>query len=538
MPSSYVLGVDFGSDSVRCILADTADGSTLSECAVNYPRWSTGAYCDPSVGQYRQHPMDYIESLERAIGGCLSQVPQQVVDRLVGISFDTTASTPALVDRNGTPLALLPEFKEEPDAMFVLWKDHTAQLEAEQISACAARGPVDYTRYCGGSYSCEWVWSKMLHCLRHTPRLQQAAWSWAEHCDWLCALLVGDTSPERIRRSRCTAGHKAMWHEQWHGLPDAKFLERVDPLLKLFEGHLYNNTVPNGTRVGMLSHEWSKRFGINHPIAVGIGAIDCHIGAIGAGIRPGILVKVIGTSTCDIAVSEPDDSSSRIISGICGQTQDSVLSGHIGYEAGQAAFGDLYAWLGRLLSWASPDAVHDLLDRLTRAAQELPLRDDAPLAVDWFNGRRTPDTNPATRGAIAGMTISTSAPELYAALVEATCFGSRAIIEQFRSQRIPIERIIAVGGIAQKSPYVMQTMADVLQLPIEVSESAQACALGAAICASVAAGVYPDIASAQQAMAAGIGRIYTPDPSLAGHYGRRYQRYRALGAASEQLDRA
>lgn len=538
MPASYVLGVDFGSDSVRCILTDTDDGNSLSECTVNYPRWSAGLYCDPAASQYRQHPMDYIESLERAIGGCLSQVPQQVVDRLAGISFDTTASTPVLTDRNGTPLALLPEFRENPDAMFVLWKDHTARLEAEQISACAARGPVDYTRYCGGSYSCEWVWAKMLHCLRHAPELQRAACSWVEHCDWICALLTGDTTPERILRSRCAAGHKAMWHEQWKGLPAMEFLGGIDPLFRLFEGHLYNNTAPNGTRVGMLSREWSKRFGINHPIAVGIGAIDCHIGAIGAGIRPGTLVKVIGTSTCDIAVSEPHDSSSRIITGICGQTRDSVLPGHIGYEAGQAAFGDLYAWLGRLLSWAEPGSAHGLLDRLTNAASELPLQEDAPLAVDWFNGRRTPDTNPAARGVVSGMTISTSAPELYAALVEATCFGSRAIIEQMRNQQIPIDRIVAVGGIAQKSPYVMQTMANVLQLPIEVSESAQACALGAAICASVAAGVYPDIASAQQAMAAGIGRIYTPDPSLADHYGRRYRRYRALGAATEQLDRA
>ena len=288
----------------------------------------------------------------------------------------------------------------------------------------------------------------------------------------------------------------------------------------------------------MLSREWSKRFGINHPIAVGIGAIDCHIGAIGAGIRPGTLVKVIGTSTCDIAVSEPHDSSSRIITGICGQTQDSVLPGHIGYEAGQAAFGDLYAWLGRLLAWAAPEAKDNLLDRLTHEAEALPRRDDAPLAVDWFNGRRTPDTNPAARGALSGLTISTSAPELYASLVEATCFGSRAIIEQLRSQHIPVERIVAVGGIAQKSPYVMQTMADVQQLPIEVSGSSQACALGAAICASVAAGIHPDIATAQRAMAAGTEHVYTPDPSLAGFYERRYRLYRKLGSDTEELDRA
>ena len=535
MPESYVLGVDFGSDSARCLLVNTADGRTLSECIVNYPRWSIGKYCNPAIGQYRQHPLDYIEALERAIGSCLSQVSQHVVDRLVGISFDTTASTPALTDQNGVPLALLPEYRENPDAMFVLWKDHTALVEANEINRQAHLESVDPTRYCGGSYSCEWVWAKMLHCLRNSPGLRKKAYSWVEHCDWIAALLTGNTTPEKIHRSRCTAGHKAMWHSQWNGLPPMDFLARIDPLYGLFDGHLYNNTAVNGTCIGELSPEWSKRFGIKKRIAVGIGAIDCHIGAIGAGISPGILVKVIGTSTCDIAVSNPGDTSERIITGICGQTQGSVLPGHIGYEAGQAAFGDLYAWFRNLLAWESPERADSLLDRLTAAAQTLPKRPNAPLFTDWFNGRRTPHPNPAARGSACNLTISTSAPDIYAAIVEASCFGSRAISDQLRNQGIPVDRIVAVGGIAQKSPYVMQTMADILQLPIEVSESPQACALGAAICASVAAGIHPDIPHAQHKMAAGIGKVYTPAPEHARYYEERYALYTELGRCSDQF---
>lgn len=350
--------------------------------------------------------MDYIEALERSIEGCLSQVSQHVVDRLVGISFDTTASTPVLTDRNGMPLALHPEYSENPDAMFVLWKDHTALPEAEEISRHAHRMAVDPTRYCGGNYSCEWVWAKMLHCLRQAPELRRRAYAWVEHCDWIAGLLVGNTAPETMRRSRCTAGHKAMRHSQWGGLPSPEFFSGIDPLYELFDGHLYNNTEVNGACVDQLSAEWSKRFGINKPIAVGIGAIDCHIGAIGAGIAPGVLVKVIGTSTCDIAVSAPGDAEDRIIDGICSQTPDSILPGCIGYEAGQVAFGDLYAWFRNLLAWGNPGDTSSLLDRLTAAARFLDKRPNAPLFTGWVNGRRTPRSNPAARGSACNLTIS------------------------------------------------------------------------------------------------------------------------------------
>lgn len=532
----HVIGVDFGSDSVRCLIVRAADGREIASSVVAYPRWKEGRYCDPSRNRYRQHPLDYVESLERCVREALAACPPQTAGSVRGISFDTTASTPALVDRTGTPLALRPEFAEHPDAMFILWKDHTALEEADAINERAKRRTPDYTSYSGGTYSCEWAWAKMLHCLKHSPDLLGAAWSWVEHCDWMCGLLVGDTMPERIARSRCMAGHKAMWHESWGGLPSEEFLESVDPLFALFRGHLYRQTVTGGTPIGGLCAEWAARLGLPEGIAVGMGAIDCHAGAVGAGITPGTLVKVIGTSTCDIAVAEYDAIGTRAVHGICGQVDGSVLPGLVGFEAGQSAFGDIYAWFRRLLAWplglgGDPAIEERILGALNEEAMRLPLTDEDPVALDWHNGRRTPDADLRARGAIDGLTLATSAPAIFKALVEATAFGSRAINERFVEQGIPVERIIAIGGIARKSPFVMQTMADVMGLPIRVLDSDQACALGAAIFAAAAAGIYPTIAEAQQAMCPGCSAEYRPDPGRHAVYDRLYARYRQLGAA-------
>jgi len=294
--TKYVIGVDFGSDSVRCLIVGTADGAEIASAVAAYPRWKERLYCDPSLNRYRQHPLDYIESLEQCVRSALEKCGKEVADNICGISFDTTASTPALTDERGVPLALLPEYAENPDAMFVLWKDHTALAEADEINDLAKRWEVDYTRYSGGAYSCEWVWAKMLHCLRSDPALRAKTCSWVEHCDWICALLTGDTKPETIARSRCAAGHKAMWHESWGGLPSPEFLSAVDPLLDIFRGHLYTRTVTGDECIGGLCPEWAARLGLRSGIAVGVGAIDCHVGAVGAGIVPGTLVKVMGTS--------------------------------------------------------------------------------------------------------------------------------------------------------------------------------------------------------------------------------------------------
>lgn len=533
--SIYTIGVDFGSDSVRCLIVDTASGREMASETVFYPRWKAGLFCNPAGNRYRQHPSDYTESLQQCIGKALETCGKDIAAHIAGISFDTTASTPALTDRNGTPLALLPEFEENPNAMFILWKDHTAIEESDLINEKARSWHTDYTIYSGGTYSCEWSWAKMLHCLREDESLREKAYSWVEHCDWISALLCGDTTPEKIARSRCVAGHKAMWNKKWGGLPPMDFFKSIDPLYGIFEGHLYTETCTGERPVGRLCAEWASKLGLPEGIAVGVGAIDCHVGAVGAGIRPGTLVKVMGTSTCDIAAGTYEEVGDTVVNGICGMVDGSVLPGCIGFEAGQAAFGDIYAWFKRFMSWASdkdgsPEGFEaKILGLLTEEAMKLPVTQDDPVSLDWHNGRRTPDADPRVKGCIDGLTLSTTPAQVFKSLVEATAFGSRAIMERMIEEGVAIEDIIAIGGITRKSPFVMQTLADILGLPVKVSDSDQTCALGAAIFAAVAAGVYGTVTEAQQAMSPGYAAEYTPSAERHAVYDILYSRYKALG---------
>ena len=535
----YVAGIDFGSDSVRCLIVDARDGRTIASAVKYYPRWKEGKYCNPAENRYRQHPLDYIESLESVVREAVAVCGRETADGICGISFDTTASTPAITDKNGTPLALLPEYAENPNAMFILWKDHTAIAEAEDIDRLAKRWSVDYTEYSGGTYSCEWVWAKMLHCIKTDISLLDKAYSWVEHCDWISALMTGDTTPERIVRSRCAAGHKAMWHEKWGGLPSDEFLMKIDPLLSVFRSHLYTETATSDRPAGTLCREWAERLGLREGIAVGVGAIDCHIGAVGAGVKQGTLVKVIGTSTCDVAVADRESIGDKAVRGICGQVDGSVLTGLVGFEAGQAAFGDIYAWFRRVMEWplkhiAKVDETlfDNILAELTAQAEQLPLSENDPVAVDWFNGRRTPDGDPRATGAITGLTLAATAPQLFKALVEATAFGSRAITERLKTEGVAIDEIIAVGGISKKSRFVMQTLCDVIGMPIKVVRSEQACALGAAMYASVAAGLHPTICDAQKAMCSGFSNEYHPDAARKAVYDKLYARYRNTGCGT------
>lgn len=527
----YVIGIDFGTDSVRALVVATDNGEEIASAVSQYRRWSKGLYCNPKLNQYRQHPLDYIESLTDAVGKALKECGADIAQAVVGISFDCTASTPVLTNSEGTPLSLLDKYTDNPDAMFILWKDHTAIAESDKINEVAKRWHTDYTKYGGGNHSCEWVWAKMLHSLKIAPELRDDAYSWIEHCDWISALLAGDTTPEKVARSRCAAGHKAMWHSTWGGLPQPEFLHEVDPLLDIFEGHLFTQTHTCDKVAGRLCRDWAERLGLREGIAVGVGAIDCHVGAVGAGVRDNILVKVMGTSTCDITTAAYDIIQERTVRGICGQVDGSVLPGRVGFEAGQAAFGDIYAWYKRLLGWSlkyiayTPDLEDKILDELTRQAEELPLSEDDMIAVDWFNGRRSPDDDPLTTGKLANLTLATSAPEIFKALVEATAFGSRAINERLTDEGLRIDTILAVGGIAKKSRFVMQTMADVIGIPIRVVRSSQACALGSAMNAAAAAEVYPTVEAAQDAMASGFDKEYTPNAERHQIYNKLYERY-------------
>lgn len=539
--SRYVIGVDYGSDSCRAIVVDALTGKIEVEASRCYPRWTEGRYCNPSADRYRQHPLDYIETFEGVIRELGAKVGLEVMSSVEGISFDTTASTPVLVDRSGTPLALRPEFSEDPDAMFVLWKDHTAKEEAEEINRLAKEYEVDYTAYSGGSYSAEWAWSKVLHILRTNKRVAEAAWSWFEHCDWMTAYLVGNTVPESVARSRCAAGHKAMWRAEWGGLPSEDFLSRLDPALGRMRATFDQNTKTADYCAGAIREDLAEKLGLPKGMKVGLGAIDAHVGAVGAAISGNVLTRIMGTSTCDILVCDKDEAGDRMIDGICGQVDGSVIPGMIGFEAGQSAFGDVYAWFRRLLMWPVekllPDQRESVKDKILSSLEEDALKvsdeESTTLALDWFNGRRTPDADISVKGALTELTLGTTAPMIYKALVQATAFGSRAIVERFVSEGVNIQSVLAIGGISQKSPFVMQTLADVMGMPISVVNCGQACALGASMFAAVVAGIYPTVQEAQQGMKAPLGRTYYPDASRREIIDKAYARYKLLGKFEE-----
>ena len=544
----FVIGVDFGSDSCRAVVVDALTGEELAAAVGYYSRWGEGLYCDKGKNQYRQHPLDYIEGLEKVVKESLAKCPEGTAEKVVGMAFDTTGSTPVLLDEAGTPLALLPEYAENPNAMFVLWKDHTAIAEADEINALAKRWETDYTSYSGGVYSAEWVWSKVTHLLRADESIRAKAYSWAEHCDWMPALITGRTKPEEMKRSRCAAGHKAMWNELWGGLPSEAFLKELDPLLAAFSGHLYKETYTSNEVVGHLTEEWAERFGLTTQVAVAVGELDCHMGAVGAQIGEGSFVRVIGTSTCDIMVAPYEEMNGKLIAGICGQVDGSVIPGLIGMEAGQSAFGDIYAWFKNMLvepvkgilqdaAWLDEEVVQKLVSEiqdkalpyLNREAEKIPVSESSPIALDWMNGRRTPFANQQVKGAITGLTLGTTAPAMFKALVEATAFGSKAIVESFIEQGVVIKDVIGIGGISLKSPFVMQTLANVLGMPIKVAKAEQACALGAAMFAAVVAGVYKKIEDAQAAMGKGFACEYYPDECKNEEYTKMYDKYRRLG---------
>ena len=545
----YVIGVDYGTESVRSVIVDASDGSELASSVFNYPRWKEGKYCDPPKNQFRQHPLDYLEGLEITIKSALAKCTPDVAKSVVGLSVVTTGSTPIAVTKEGIPLSLTPEFAENPNAMFILWKDHTSVEEANEVNRLARSwGGIDYTKYEGGIYSSEWFWAKLLHVIREDEAVRNAAFSWVEHCDWIPALLTGRTDPLKIKRSRCAAGHKAMWHEDFDGLPDEKFLTKLDPLLAGLKDRLYTETHTADIAVGKLSEEWAEKLGLLTDVIIGAGTFDAHAGAVGGEIEAYTLSKVMGTSTCDMLVAPLSEAGDTLVRGICGQVDGSIVPGMLGLEAGQSAFGDIYAWFKRLLMWPAEiflkhssivdaktketliEEISDgIIAKLSEDAASIPIGESGIVALDWMNGRRTPDANQALKGAIMGLNLGSDAPLIFKALVEATCFGSRKIVDRFLEEGITIKNVVALGGVAKKSPFVMQVMCDVLNMPIKVATSEQTPALGAAMLASVASGVYPDVEAAKNAMGSGFDAEYHPIQENVEKYKVLYKKYSAFG---------
>lgn len=544
----YVIGVDYGTDSVRSVIVNAHNGREVASAVFYYPRWQKGLYCNPSVNRFRQHPLDYIEGLKDTIKRCVVQAGPLVQVNIKAISIDTTGSTPVAIDATGTPLALLQPFAENPNAMFVLWKDHTAVGEAAEINAHAQKFDINYLQYVGGIYSSEWFWAKWLHILRTDEAVRKACYSWVEHCDWIPFLLTGGQQAAQLKRGICAAGHKALWSEQWGGLPPDDFFSSLDPLLQGTTGRLFDKVYTSAQPAGTLSEEWAERLGLSTDVVIGIGAFDAHMGAVGGQIEPYHLSKVMGTSTCDMLVAPPDEVNDILIKGICGQVPGSVIPGMIGMEAGQSAFGDAYAWFKNILTWPlqqllaqseiiDADTAKKLLQEtadkiipeLSRQAEQLPLEENGELALDWLNGRRTPDANQLLKGAITGLDLGSDAVKIFRSIVEATCFGAKAIVDRFNQQGIPVKGLIGMGGVAKKSPFIMQMMADVMNMPIRIHKSEQTCALGAAMFAATAAGIYTKVEDAMEAMGQGFDAEYHPNAARAAIYAERYKQYQQLG---------
>ncbi len=551
---SYVIGLDYGSDSVRAVLIDTQTGQDIASKVHWYERWKNKKYCNAGINQFRQHPLDHIEGLENTIKTVVntSGVSKELIK---GICIDTTGSSPLPVTKEGIPLALTEGFEENPNAMMVLWKDHTAINEANEINELAVNwGGEDFTKYEGGIYSSEWFWAKILHIIREDEAVKKATFTWMEHCDYMTYLLADNKDLKTFKRSRCAAGHKAMWHEDWNGLPPQEFLLKLDPYLASLRGNLYEKTYTSDQIAGHLNQEWADKLGLTKNTVIAVGTFDAHAGAIGAKVDKHALVRVMGTSTCDIMVSSPEIIGSKTVKGICGQVDGSVIPGFIGLEAGQSAFGDVLAWFKDILVWPIDNLVMtskllsaekkqelqqeidaNFIKILAEQAENIPLDEAVPIALDWINGRRTPDANQELKSAITGISLGTKAPHIFKALVNAICFGSKMIVDRFQSEGVKIETVIGIGGVARKSPYIMQTLANVLNMPIKVAESDQAPALGAAIYAAVASGVYDDVIEASKIMGSDFEAEYFPDKEFVEKYQSMMQSYEVLGKFAESL---
>jgi len=533
---SYTLGIDFGTNSVRALVVRCADGAELGTCVVDYPSGKQGVLLDPKDHHLaRQHPGDYLFGLEKSVRGALKQAQKTKgfdARKVVGIGVDTTGSSPIPVDARNVPLGVQPKWAKNLNAQCWLWKDHTSHREAAEITRLAAEIRPQYIAKCGNTYSSEWFWSKITHCLRVAPLVFRAAYSWVELADWVPSVLAGVTDPLAIKRGVCCAGHKALYAEDWGGLPDKEFLARIDPQLSGLRDRLYEKAHDATESAGVLCPVWAKKLGLPAGILIAIGEMDVHYGAIGSGVAEGTLVKVIGTSTCDCGVVSADKTVPDI-PGICGIVKGAILPGYYGIEAGQSAVGDIFKWF---VEGVLGDA--RLHAELTAAAARLHPGESGLLALDWNNGNRTILVDQLLTGLLVGQTLYTTRAEIYRALIEGTAFGARAIIERIREYGVPINRVVCAGGIAEKNPLLMQIYADVTGCTMLVAGSSQACALGSAISAAVLAGIHRDFPTAQKKMTSLKKAAYRPRAAQRKVYDQLYTLYRKLYDSFGGLNRS
>lgn len=528
MSAKYTIGLDYGTNSVRALIVNVANGAEVAAAVWTYSHGTQGVILARDPNLARQHPADYVNGAAITIKQALATAKKSVkgfrADQVVGIGVDTTGSTPLPVDKEGQPLAFQKRFANNPAAMAWLWKDHTGVNEAAEITALAKKMRPQYLAKCGGTYSSEWFWSKVLKCLRVAPEVFNAAYAWIELSDFVPAALTGTEPPKKFIAGVCAAGHKAMWNAKWDGYPDETFLSKLDPKLAQLRKRLTPRVHSIDRAVGGLTAGWARRTGLTAGIPVAVGAFDAHLGAVGSGVAPGTLVKIIGTSTCDIAISA-NTKKLADVPGLCGIVDGSVLPGYFGLEAGQSAVGDIFNWFVNYIQPLGKAGTHEAL---TADAAKLQPGESGLLALDWNNGNRTILVDQRLTGALVGQTLYTTPAEIYRALVEATAYGALTIINRFEEYGVKISSVVNCGGIAEKNPVVMQIYADVTGRPMKISRSAQTCALGSAIAAAVVAGAHKDYATAQKKMTGLKPKVFKPNAKAHATHKELYRLYKEL----------
>lgn len=530
--SRFAIGLDYGTNSCRSLIIDIDTGEELGSTVFPYPSGIQGILTDPADPNLaRQNPQDHLEGLVATVVGALAEAAgkREGFDpaEVVGIGIDTTGSTICPVDAEGTPLSMTPQFEGVLAANFWLWKDHTSHEEAAAITKIAGRERPHYLAKCGGIYSSEWWWSKIWHCRKVAPEVFAAAHSWVELCDWLPAVLTGTDRPELTKRSICAAGHKAMFHAEWGGLPDEEFLAMLEPDLADLRGRLYDEALTSDQKAGELTEEWAQKLGLPAGIPVAVGAFDVHMGAVGCAIAPGTLVKVLGTSTCDIAVL-PNDAPLGDVPGVCGVVDGSVLPGFYGIEAGQSAVGDIFLWfVNHLVPESYGSSLDEKFSEMERRMMQAKPGATGLLALDWNNGNRTVLVDARLTGLLLGQTLHTEAHEIYRALIEATAFGALTIVNRMEEHGIKIERIVNTGGLAVKNATLMQIYADILRRPLQVAASDQTCALGAALFGAACGGTI-SLEEAQANCCRMREVEYSPIPENSTVYAEIYALYKTL----------
>lgn len=542
--TKYVIGMDLGTDSARAILLGASGkdkGREISVCTCEYKRWKKGMFCNPSENMFRQHPQDYIEAVENVLLGVIKECPDK--ESILAISVDTTASTPCLTDENMVPLSMYEEFSDNPDAMFVLWKDHSAEKEASEIESLINETGQKYACHNGNNYSPENFWSKILHLMRKSGKVRDKAVSAIELCDFIPSVLTGCRSAENLKMSHCVASAKCMWDEQWGGYPPAGFLKKLDFRLAEIRENLPQKNYFCSESAGTLCKEWAEKLGLSEKVLVGVGNVDSHSGAIGGGIEYRKMILSFGTSAGFMCVVPNDIMNGRTVEGVFGQADGIILPGHNGFEVGLSCYGDIFAWFRNMLSWTADkflpeNQAEEIKDRilyeLNAEASQIKPSIDAPLATDHFNGRRCPFVNSSLSASLSNLRLSSTVAELFYALVESTAFATKAILDNMKENNVEIDSLVAVGGVAQKSPFAMQMIADVTGCNLNVSATKNAGALGAAMHASVVAGIFPDVPTAQRELGAGILKTYVPDRSKSDIFISRYEKYKKTVRFNEE----